>query len=66
MTAEGRFLVFVVEYYRNTKNLSGREVVALFNRFNIWELAQKTYFLWHIESPEHFVREIDNELEKMI
>jgi len=66
MTAEGRFLVFVVEYYRNKKKLSGGEVVALFDRHNIWELARKSYFLWHIESPEHFVMEIDNELEKVI
>ena len=49
----------VVENYRNKKNLSGREVVALFDKHNIWELAKKSYFLWHIESPENFVHEID-------
>jgi len=63
MSDEGRFLVFVVEYYRNKKQLSGRDVVALFDRHNIWELAEKSYFLWHIESPENFVREIDDAIE---
>jgi len=60
MSDAGRFLVFVVEHYRNTKKLSGREVVALFDRHNIWDLAKKSYFIWHIESPDNFVREIDN------
>jgi len=60
MSKENEFLVFVVEYYRNKKNLPGKEVVDLFDRYNIWGLAKKSYFLWHIESPDNFVREIDN------
>jgi len=57
---ENTFLIFVVEYYRNKKNLSGKEVIALFDKYNIWDLAKESYFLWHIESPENFVQEIDN------
>jgi len=60
MSKEHKFLIFVVEYYRNQKNLSGKEVIALFNKYNIWDLARESYFLWHIESPVHFVHEIDN------
>ena len=60
MSKENKFLIFVVEYYRNRKNLSGKEVIALFDKHNVWDLAKKSYFLWHIESPENFVREIDN------
>ncbi len=60
MSKENDFLIFVVEYYRNKKKLSGKEVIALFNKYNIWALAKKSYFVWHIESPENFVREIDS------
>lgn len=59
MSKENRFLIFVLEYYRNRKNLSGRDVVALFDKYNVWALSKKSYFLWHIESPENFVCEID-------
>jgi len=59
MSNESKFLIFVVEYYRNRKNLSGKEIIALFDNYNIWELARKSYFIWHIESPENFVKEID-------
>ena len=60
MSRENEFLIFVIEYYRNKKNLSGKEIIALFDKYNIWELAKKSYFLWHIESPENFTQEIEN------
>ena len=60
MSKENRFLIFVIEYYRNKKNLSGKEIITLFDTHHIWELARASYFLWHIESPDNFVREIDN------
>ena len=63
MSKESKFLIFVLEYYRNKKNLSGRDVIALFDNYNIWELAKKSYFLWHIESPENFVHEIDTHIQ---
>ena len=59
MSRENEFLIFVMEYYRNRKKLSGGELVALFDKYDIWELARKSYFIWHIESPENFVQEID-------
>lgn len=62
MSKENIFLVFVVEYYRNKKRLSGKEVISLFNEYNIWDLAKTSYFLWHIESPDNFVEEIDRHL----
>ena len=60
MSKESKFLIFVVEYYRNRKNLSGRETIALFDKYNVWSIAKQMYFLWHIESPENFVKEIDD------
>jgi hypothetical protein len=60
MSKENKFLIFVVEYYRNKKKLSVKEIIALFDKHNIWELAKKSYFLWHIETPENFVQEIDS------
>ncbi|MFV0554320.1 MAG: DUF3791 domain-containing protein [Mangrovibacterium sp.] len=62
MNKETSFLIFVVEYYRNKKDLSGKEVADLFDKYNIWELAKKSYFLWHIESPDNFVQEIDKHI----
>jgi hypothetical protein len=63
MNKENEFLIFVVEYYRNKRNLSGEGIIGLFDKYNIWDLAKKSYFLWHIESPENFVQEIDNSIK---
>jgi len=60
---ESKFLIFVTEYYRNKKKLSGKEVAALFNKHNIWNLAKKSYFVWHIETPNNFVKEIDDKIK---
>jgi len=35
MSKENEFLVFVIEYYRNKKNMMGKEVIALFDKFNL-------------------------------
>lgn len=44
MNKETSFLIFAVEYYRNKKDLSGKEVVALFDKHHIWDFAKKSYF----------------------
>ena len=43
MNQENKFLIFVVEYYRNKKNRSGKEIIALFDKYNVWELEIDDY-----------------------
>ncbi|MDR2907211.1 MAG: DUF3791 domain-containing protein [Bacteroidales bacterium] len=62
MSKEHTFLIFMLEYYRNKKNLSGKEIIDLFDRYQIWDLAKKSYYRWHIESPDNFIQEIDHHL----
>ncbi len=35
MSKEGRFLFFCIEIYRYVKNLKGREVIQLFQKYNV-------------------------------
>jgi len=63
LSGEGNFLIFAVEYYRNAKNLTGREVAELFTKHDIYRLILDNYFLYHIESPNHFVYEIDERIK---
>jgi hypothetical protein len=59
MSAEERFLVFALEQYRSKRGLTGAEAAQLFRKHNIYDLIMQNYFLYHIESPEHFIQEID-------
>ncbi|MDR2694128.1 MAG: DUF3791 domain-containing protein [Chitinispirillales bacterium] len=63
LSAEGKFLIFAVEYYRNAKKLTGKEVAELFAKHDIYRMITDNYFLYHIESPDNFVFEIDERIK---
>lgn len=59
MSREMRFLVFAIEYYRQAKGLSGPEVAELFRKKGLSQYVLDNYFLYHIESPDLMVADID-------
>ena len=59
MSKENEFLIFAIEYYRNKKKLTGLQIAELFSKYNIYQMIIDNYFLYHIESPDNFVAEID-------
>ena len=60
MSAEMRFLAFAAERYRFAHGLSGTEVAELFARHGLYQLVLDNYYLYHIESPEHMIADIDH------
>ena len=63
MSKQLRFLAFAAEHYRMRHGLSGAELAALFSRYGIYQLVLDNYYLYHIESPEHMVADIDHFIE---
>ncbi len=63
MSKEMRFLVFAMEYYRNAKSLTGPEVADLFAKRGLSQVVLDNYFLYHIESPDLMVQDLDAYLE---
>ena len=59
MRPELNYLVIAMEYYRAKKGLSGREVARLFSEHGVYGLIERNYFLYHIESPDLMVAEVD-------
>ncbi len=64
MKPELSYLVFAMEYYRSKNGLSGREVARLFSEHRIYDLIERNYFLYHIESPDIMVSEVDETIAK--
>lgn len=60
MSKEAKYLVFAIEYYRNRKGLTGAEVADLFARHGVFDLILDNYYLYHIESPDNMVADIDH------
>jgi hypothetical protein len=63
VSPENKFLAFAIEYYRHKKGLSGYEVSELFRKYDLSKLVTDNYFLYHIESPDHMVFDIDHYIE---
>lgn len=60
MSKQLRFLAFAAEYYRNKRGMSGRELADLFTEHGIYQLIMDNYYLYHIESPDNMVADIDH------
>lgn len=60
MSREMRFLVFALEYYRQAKGLTGPEVADLFKAHGLSQYVLDNYYLFHIESPDLMVADIDS------
>ena len=37
MSKEGNFLIYCVEKYKSEKNLTGKQVSAIFTKYRVWE-----------------------------
>lgn len=59
MSREMRYLAYAVEYYRNAKGLTGAQLERLFTKHGVCQLILDNYFLYHIESPDLMVADVD-------
>jgi translation initiation factor IF-2 len=53
------FIGCVVEIYKNSKNITGRETSKIFTAYHIYEFLYDYYEAMHIMSPNWIVEEID-------
>ena len=41
------FVVYCIEEYRNAKKLTGRQVIAIFNKYRIYDFIENSYDALH-------------------
>ena len=63
MSKEGRFLVFCIEIYRSAKNLKGKEVMQLFQKYNVCEYIMDCYGALHTPGENYIINDIDLYIE---
>lgn len=59
MSNELKYLAYAMEYYRRKKGLTGPEAARLFGEYGLYQLVIDNYFLYHIESPDNMVADLD-------
>lgn len=60
MSKELPFIVLCVEEYKNSKGISGKEVMDLFNRYSVCEYIKAFYDVLHTMGLKYIVEDIDD------
>ena len=59
MSKELPFIVLCVEEYKNQKQMTGKEVMALFNKYSVCEYIRDFYEVLHTTGARYIVNDID-------
>ncbi|MCL2798250.1 MAG: DUF3791 domain-containing protein [Firmicutes bacterium] len=55
----GNFMAYCAEIYKEEKNLSGKQLGELFNKFDIWSYINDCYGALHVTGPLYTIQCID-------
>ncbi|MDO5582026.1 MAG: DUF3791 domain-containing protein [Planctomycetia bacterium] len=59
MSESARFMIYCLERYRFARQLSGKEVIALFRQYKILEYLMNFYPVLHITGDQYIINDID-------
>lgn len=63
MSKELPFIVLCVEEYKNTKNMDGKDVVDLFNKYEVFGYIRSFYEALHTTGTKYIINDIDSYIE---
>jgi hypothetical protein len=58
MDEKTSFIVYCIEEYKNAKNMSGKAVINLFNRYRVIEYIRAYYEALHTTGRKYIVEDI--------
>jgi hypothetical protein len=56
---ETQFIIFCTENYRITRQLEGSEVVALFQKYHVYDFLTQNYEIMHTQGEHYILEEIE-------
>ena len=59
MAPQGKFIIYCTEYYKFRKNLTGKQVAALFTQYSVWEYLYDCFDALHTTGMNYIVDDID-------
>ena len=59
MTSQGKFMIFCAEQYRRAKQLSGRQLSDLFDKYRVWNYLYDCYEALHTVGTSYIIEDID-------
>lgn len=64
MTKQGDFLIYCIEIYKSSKNMTGKQVSELFSRFDVWDYIYTCYQALHTTGANYIVEDIDQYIKE--
>ena len=59
MSSEGKFLIYCLEMYKTTKNMTGKQVIKIFIQYDIIKYILSCYEALHTTGIEYVIEDID-------
>lgn len=63
MSERGKFLIYCVERYKSAKQMTGRQVSALFSQYRVWDYIYSCFEALHTTGANYIVEDIDLYIE---
>lgn len=59
MSEEGRFLIYCIEEYKNTKRINGKKTIELFKQYDVMDYIMSCFGALHTTGSRYIVEDID-------
>lgn len=59
MSKETKFLIHCIEIYKNSKHLTGKQVIELFKKYGVSEYIVKYFEALHTTGNQYIINDID-------
>jgi len=63
MSKEGKFLVYCLETYKASKQMTGKQVIEIFKRYGITDYVLSCYEALHTTGENYIIEDIDTFVE---
>ena len=63
MSRQGDFLIYCIEQYKSAKNLSGKQVMELFQKYRVSEYIVSCFEALHTTGTNYIIEDIDLYIE---
>ncbi|GHV24116.1 hypothetical protein FACS189465_0670 [Clostridia bacterium] len=61
--AEIKFLIYCIETYKSARNLTGKQIIALFDKYGVIAYIVNCYGALHTMGDNYIVEDIDSFIE---
>lgn len=64
MSPQGKFAIFCAEQYKLRRNLTGRQLTSLFERYDVWDYLFSCYEALHTTGTNYIIADIDQYIQE--